>query len=243
MDLKWLELLGVALAPVVFLFTYIYLKDEYEREPLKYLLISFILGVLTAFPVVFLGDYVEEYTGFRLAQNDWTQILLYAFVVVALTEELMKYLVLRWYIYHHDEFDEPFDGIMYGTAISLGFAAIENVLYVFSSDDGIGTGLLRMFTAVPAHAMFGVLMGYFVGKAKFTVGRTASFIERMKGLFVAVLFHGLYDFFLFLNESFLTIFAFFSLVVGILLSNHAMKIHLEISPHKESPEDQPFHSE
>ncbi len=100
-----------------------------------------------------------------------------------------------------------------------------------------------MFTAVPAHAMFGVLMGYFVGKAKFTIGKTASFIERMKGLFVAILFHGLYDFFLFLNESFLTIFAFFSLVVGILLSNHAMKIHLDISPHKDSPEDQPFHSE
>ena len=233
MDLLWLELLGIALAPVVFLFTYIYLQDEYEREPLKYLLIAFFLGVLCAIPVVYLGDYIEAFSGLSMVEGDWVQILLYAFIVVALTEELMKYLVLRWYIYPHDEFDEPFDGIMYGTAISLGFAAIENILYVFTSDDGLGTGILRMFSAVPAHAMFGVLMGYFVGKAKFMSSDGSPFLERMKGLGVAVLFHGLYDFFLFLNESYLTLFAFFALISGIFLSNRAMKIHIAISPHKE----------
>ena len=60
------------------------------------------------------------------------------------------------------EFDEPYDGIMYGVAVSLGFAAIENVLYVYMDGGGYQTGLLRMFTAVPAHAVFGVMMGYFV---------------------------------------------------------------------------------
>lgn len=240
MDLLWLELLGIALAPVVFLFTYIYLRDEYEREPLKYLLIAFFLGVLCAVPVVYLGDYVEAFTGLSMMEGEWFQILLYAFVVVALTEELMKYLVLRWYIYPHDEFDEPFDGIMYGTAISLGFAAIENILYVFTSDDGLGTGLLRMFSAVPAHAMFGVLMGYFVGKAKFMAAGGNAFLERMKGLGVAILFHGLYDFFLFLNESFLTLFAFLALISGIFLSNRAMKIHIAISPHKEDQVEDPM---
>ncbi len=232
MNLQWLELLGVALAPIVFLFTYIYLRDEYEREPLKYLLISFVLGVATAVPVVFLGNWVEDYTGFRLSGPNWVDILLYAFVVVALTEEGMKYLVLRWYIYPHDEFDEPYDGIMYGTAISLGFAAIENILYIFSADDAWGTGLLRMFTAVPAHAMFGVLMGFFVGKAKFMHNKTRAYLERMKGLAVAILFHGLYDFFLFLNQNYLTLFAFFSLIMGIVLAARAMRLHNDMSPHK-----------
>ncbi|MDP5172576.1 MAG: PrsW family glutamic-type intramembrane protease [Bacteroidia bacterium] len=234
MDLELLELLGIALAPVVFLFTYIYLKDEYEREPLKYLLITFFLGVLSAIPVIFLGNYVESYTGIGLVEDNWVQTLLYAFVVVAFTEELIKYLVLRWYIYPHKEFDEPYDGIMYGAAVSLGFAAIENVIYVLTSEDGIGTGLLRMFTAVPAHAMFGVLMGYFVGKAKFANKGSLAIFERLKGLLVAILFHGLYDFFLFLNEQYLTIFAFFSLVTGVLLATRAIRFHVDISPHKET---------
>ena len=237
-----LEVLGIALAPVVFLFTYIYLKDEYEREPLKYLIVSFLLGVFSAVPVVMLGNWVEGYTGFRLSSPSWLETLAYAFIVVAFTEEWMKYLVLRWYMYPHKEFDEPYDGIMYGAAISLGFAAIENILYVVTSDDAIGTGLLRMFTAVPAHAMFGVLMGYFVGKAKFLGKGPNAFLERCKGLLVAIFFHGLYDFFLFLGneQELLTIFAFVALTLGIFLAGRAIQTHQAISPHKEND---PPHSE
>lgn len=235
MYLEILQLLALALAPVAFFFTYIYLRDEYEREPLKYLLVSFLLGVATAIPVVFLGEWLETVTGIGYEQKDWISLLLYAFVVVALTEEGMKYLVLRWYIYPHKEFDEPYDGIMYGAAISLGFAAIENVLYVFQSDDSLSTGILRMFTAVPAHAMFGVLMGYFVGKAKFLDGIRRPYFERIKGMIVAIFFHGCYDFFLFLNEQLLTLFAFFALIVGISLGNRAMKMHADISPHQDDP--------
>lgn len=238
MDLLWLELLGLALAPIVFLFTYIYLRDEYEREPLRYLLVAFLLGSFCAVPVIYLGDFLEEVTRLIPVKAEWVQLLLYAFIVVALAEEFMKYLVLRWYIYPHEEFDEPFDGIMYGTAVSLGFAAIENVLYVFSSEDGVGTGLLRMFSAVPAHAMFGILMGYFVGNAKFFVRNGNAFLERMKGLMVAIFFHGLYDFFLFLNERYLTLFAFVALIAGLFLSNQAMKVHISMSPHRESPSDE-----
>ncbi len=239
MYLLWLELLALSLAPVVFLFTYIYLRDEYEREPLKYLIISFLLGVLSAVPAVFLGNWMEQVTGVTLDEKHWLQLLFYAFVIVAFTEEFVKYLVLRWYNYPHKEFDEPYDGIMYGAAVSLGFAAIENVIYVFSSDDAWETGLLRMFTAVPAHAMFGVLMGYFVGKAKFNAKRKHAFWIRMQGLLVAILFHGLYDFFLFLNEAYLTIFAFFALVLGMSLAGQAIKIHIRISPHRIEETDQP----
>ncbi|MDX2247805.1 MAG: PrsW family glutamic-type intramembrane protease [Bacteroidia bacterium] len=233
-----MKLLALALAPVVFIFTYVYLRDKYEREPLKYLIISFLLGVLIAFPVVFVGEFLSSSTGISNTSGSPAELFVYAFFVVALTEELMKYLVLRYYNYPHEEFDEPYDGIMYGVAVSLGFAAIENVLYVFTSEGGLQTGLLRMFTAVPAHAVFGVIMGYFVGKAKF-LGETGNpYRERMKGLAGAVLLHGLYDYFLFLGNEFLALFAFVALFMGIGLAYRAMRLHSSLSPHKD--EEPPF---
>ncbi|MEZ4852318.1 MAG: PrsW family glutamic-type intramembrane protease [Bacteroidia bacterium] len=230
-----MELLALALAPIVFIFTFVYLKDEYEREPLKYLVITFILGICTALPVLFIGEYLQILTGTSQASDSFG-VFIYAFFVVAFTEEVMKFLVLRFYNYPHKEFDEPYDGIMYGVAVSLGFAAIENVLYVFNSEGSeIQTGIVRMFTAVPAHAMFGIMMGYFMGRAKFIEEKNKKVLEMLKGLGVAIFFHGVYDYFLFLGEGFLAIFAFASLAVGLFLATRAMRIHVEESPHKDAP--------
>ncbi|RYF84744.1 MAG: GNAT family N-acetyltransferase, partial [Chitinophagaceae bacterium] len=120
-----------------------------------------------------------------------------AFLVVALTEELGKFLVLRFYAYPKKSFDEPLDGIVYAVVIGMGFATLENVLYV--QKYGMETAFLRMFLAVPAHATFGVLMGYHAGNAKFD--RVNSNRLLFTGLAWAVLFHGLYDFFLFLQGN------------------------------------------
>lgn len=258
LSLETLELLALALAPIGFIFTYVYLRDEYEREPLKFLIITFLLGVLTAAPVIYIGDVLREYTGTSSHSASLLDLFVYAFFVVATTEEGMKYLVLRFYNYPHKEFDEPYDGIMYGVAVSLGFAAIENVFYIFGpSADAWSVALVRMFTAVPAHATFGIIMGYFVGRAKFLGPDRHPFTERMKGLALAIFLHGIYDFFLFVDQNrpqlenssaasdsfsqlFLSfgtliplgIFAFVSLVIGILFSRRAMKQHAAISPHK-----------
>ena len=228
-----LQLLALALAPVAFLFTYVYLMDKYDREPLKYLIITFILGCLTAIPVLLIGEWLRELTSFAAIAGTILETAVYAFFVVAFTEEYMKYLVLRLYNYPHKEFDEPYDGIMYGVAVSLGFAAVENVLYVLNAEDqAVSTGLLRMFTAVPGHAMFGVLMGYFVGKAKFHVGKVSPFWVRTLGLVVAILMHGLYDFLLFLGHNYTVILAFASLFIGIAVAARAIKLHARISPHR-----------
>ena len=260
MTLETIELLAIALAPIAFIFTYVYLKDKYEREPLKYLIITFVLGVLTAIPVIYVGQVLRELTGTSAESTTLFGLVIYAFFVVATTEEGMKYLVLRWYNYRHKEFDEPYDGIMYGVAVSLGFAAIENVFYVLGdTDHPWQVAILRMFTALPAHATFGIIMGYFVGKAKFLKGDGNPYLERMKGLGLAILLHGVYDFFLFVDqnrpelektaasedatftEMFLSvdtliplgILAFVSLAIGIVFSRRAMKQHATISPHKQ----------
>ncbi|MBT8375286.1 MAG: PrsW family intramembrane metalloprotease, partial [Bacteroidia bacterium] len=111
--------------------------------------------------------------------------------------------------------------IMYSVMISLGFAATENILYVI--DGGLETALLRSITAVPAHAVFGILMGYYVGKAKFSKRRISM---NLRGLMLAILFHGAYDFFLFINFiPGISIGAFVSLIIGVVLARKAIKIH------------------
>jgi len=112
--------------------------------------------------------------------------------------------------------------------VSMGFAATENVFYVL--EGGASVALLRAFTAVPAHATFGILMGYFMGKAKFSSNRIKLNIY---GLALAVLFHGAYDFFLFINFiPGIWIGAFISLIIGIVLSQKAIKKHQENSVFK-----------
>ncbi|MDX2284400.1 MAG: PrsW family glutamic-type intramembrane protease [Bacteroidia bacterium] len=231
------QLLALALGPVAFLFTYVYLRDR-EREPLRYLITSFILGILIAFPVVWLSGQLALLLNVSDSDPSPAGRFLYAMAVVALSEEGMKYLALRWYAYRKREFDEPYDGIMYAVAVSLGFAAIENVLYVFTSEgpDAVQTGLLRMFTAVPAHAMFGVIMGFFVGRAKFADTRINPLAERLKGLGAAILFHGLYDFFLFLGDTYLVVFSFVTLITGIGLARRAIRLHAAISPFRNGPD-------
>lgn len=141
-----------------------------------------------------------------------------AFFMVALIEETSKFLFVRGRLFYHKDFDEPLDGIIYTVMVGMGFATIENILYIFYAGGGGTTGIIRMFTAIPAHAFFAILMGYFIGLAKYApmgYSRIFSFLA----LFVAVLFHGLYDYFLFI--SFIPnvwIWSFVSLFVAFIFS-------------------------
>jgi RsiW-degrading membrane proteinase PrsW (M82 family) len=120
-----------------------------------------------------------------------------SFIVVACSEEGSKYVMLRCYAYRNKAFNEPFDGIIYSVMIGMGFATLENIGYVLNY--GFKTGLIRMFLSVPSHGAFAVLMGYHVGLAKFDQPRAVRHI--VKGILLAVFFHGSFDFFLLLQNS------------------------------------------
>lgn len=218
--------LALAIAPVVAIIWYITFLDSLNKEPLKMLVRTFLFGVLSIIPAVILEVYGGKWLGeVNTIPKAWIQ----AFIVVALSEELAKYFFLRKYIYNKSEFDEPYDGIVYAVMISMGFAALENVMYV--AEGGLSVAIARMFTAVPAHASFAVLMGYWVGRAKMENKPELNWL----GLGSAVLFHGLYDFFL-LTEMFKgQIFgAILSLVIAIVLSRSAIKIHRKFKSNFES---------
>lgn len=241
-------LLALAIAPGIAIAWYIYSKDKYDKEPRRYLIICFLLGILSTLPAALFQ------AGFGLAMGQLNPegsigaYAFYAFIIVGLSEELSKFAMLRLYAYRKQSFNEPFDGIVYSVMVAMGFATLENILYV--NDRGLGTAVVRMFLSVPAHASFGVLMGYYTGLAKFNQERAVPLLR--KGIFLAVLFHGSFDFFLFLqnnnyarqyvSEGLLLAGALVSYYVAIRLSLRSIKLHQELSrldyEHRKMEEEQ-----
>jgi len=197
---------GSAVVPSLLLLWYVYARDR-NPEPRGLLVKTFLLGAAICVPVVPVAMWLES-LGQRLSVSVWGSALVQAFLGAAIPEEGFKYLVLRRYVWSKPAFDEPLDGVVYGATASLGFATLENILYV--SDGGMEVAVLRALTAVPEHAFTGVIMGAFVGRARFTQDAGQRFGLLAAGLGWAVLLHGAYDAFL------MTQTAFALLAVGVL---------------------------
>jgi RsiW-degrading membrane proteinase PrsW (M82 family) len=199
------SLLFISIAPVIIVALYIYLRDKYEKEPFLTLLMALLTGVLIVFPVVL----VEKLLGaFSIQIVSLSTAAYNAFYVASITEEGFKYLAFILIFWRNKNFNEKFDGIVYAVFISLGFAAIENIFYVYKG--GYDVGVLRALTAVPAHALFGIVMGYHFGLARFYPG------ERRKHLILAFLmpflWHGIYDFLL-LGQRQILLFLFIPVII------------------------------
>jgi RsiW-degrading membrane proteinase PrsW (M82 family) len=223
--LGMLSLLALSLAPGIAIIFYIYSKDKYDREPFENLFVSFLLGVVSTVPASLFQRHLQPELDLFVSPYSISYYFMWAFVLVAFSEEGCKYLVLRLYSYRQKAFNEPFDGIVYSVMVSMGFATLENVMYVF--EHGFATGVLRMFLSVPAHACFGVLMGYHAGLARFDPGKAPWHL--WKGLGLAVFFHGSFDFFLFLqNNPNVTRYISESLLIGSALVSYWIAIRLSL---------------
>lgn len=193
-----MNLLILSLAPVAIIAGYIYFRDKYEKEPIRLLIFALLSGAITVMPILALEGFLDAFTSSfgGLLSAAWK-----AFVVAAFSEELFKYIALYLLIWRSREFNEKFDGIVYAVFVSLGFAAVENILYV--TDNGVSTGIMRAITAVPAHTIFGITMGFYFGLAKFYEKERKQL--KIKALFYPILLHGIYDFILFTGIEWLTI--------------------------------------
>ncbi|USK58647.1 glutamic-type intramembrane protease PrsW [Peribacillus asahii] len=180
-----LIILSAAIAPGLALLSYFYLKDQYDTEPVSVVLKTFLYGVFLVFPIMFL-QYVLETEG--VFKTDFGT----AFFWASLLEEFFKWFILMFAIYQHVAFDEPYDGIVYGAAVSLGFATMENILYLLAN--GVEHAFVRAMLPVSSHALFGVIMGYYLGKAKFAVVKNRYYV--LAALVVPFLLHGVYDYIL-----------------------------------------------
>lgn len=176
-------LLSVAIAPGLALFSFFYLRNQMATEPRKTLLQSFIYGAILTFPIMFLQYVFKEEQVFQ-------HIIVQDVFFTGVIEEFFKWIFLILVIYHHVEFDDPYDGVLYGAVVSLGFATVENVIYLMSY--GMDTAFLRAILPVSSHALFGVVMGYYLGKAKFQSSQ-ASLRYRALALFAPMTLHILYN--------------------------------------------------
>ena len=180
------SLLYISLAPVAIIALYIYIRDKYEKEPLLSLLKALLMGVFIVLPIVFIEDITRQFADLF---PGFLNPLFSGFCVASLTEEGFKFLAFMMFFWRSRNFNERFDGIVYAVFISLGFAAIENLFYVYRG--GYEVGLLRALTAVPAHALFGTAMGYHLGNARFYPGKRMN--QLFLAFFVPFSWHGLYD--------------------------------------------------
>lgn len=223
-------LIALAILPGLFICYYIFRLDKYETEPKIHLVICFLLGIGVIYPTIWL-----EECAIALGMENYGSLLttmIYALVGVALIEESIKFVCLICYPFQGRFFNEPMDGIVYSVMIGMGFATLENIFY--ADRFGLETTLKRAFTAVPAHAAFAIIMGYFAGLAKFN--RKNRFKLLALGLLLAIWVHGLYDFFL-LQEMYdwLSGFAIVILFLAIKYSRKMVLLHQANSPFKETP--------
>lgn len=184
-------LIAISVLPVIVILLYLYFRDKYEKEPLGLLLRAFAGGVFSAIVTLlvlalFNVNYLPTY-------NLISNALFKSFLLAAIPEELFKFLFLYWIIWKNRNFNEYFDGIVYAVFVSLGFACLENVFYV--TQHGVEVGIMRALLSVPAHALFGVIMGYYLSFARFT--DTNTFVNLSKSVLYAILAHGIYDFLIF----------------------------------------------
>jgi RsiW-degrading membrane proteinase PrsW (M82 family) len=180
--------LTAAVIPSAVILWWFYSKDKYP-EPPAVVMTTFVLGVLSVVPVIFVALPVMLAV-MAVEPNPLVYGLVVAFLGAAVPEEFFKFCVIRGYSMTHDAFDEPMDGLVYGVAASLGFATLENVLYVLGG--GLPIAVVRALTAVPMHATVGAIMGYYCGQAHFFPDRRGKLLFR--GFAAAVILHGLYDF-------------------------------------------------
>ena len=197
-------LIALAILPVIVLAFFVYRKDKFEKEPLRMLVKAFAFGCLSALPAIFIERALSAL--YVTVGGDYLPGVFYGlfngFVVAGCTEELCKLALLSWAVWKSREFNEYFDGIVYATFVSLGFAGLENIMYVFSQgsfDAALVTGGVRAVLSVPGHFLFGVVMGYYFALAKFQPDQRRQ--NLYKAFLYPMLLHGTFDSLLMIPEA------------------------------------------
>ena len=192
-------ILFVALLPVGVLLYYIFRKDKYQQEPPGQMLRAFCYGIAAAFlSLVLTTPFAATALDSMQELSVWGAITK-AFCLAAIPEETAKLIMLWLFLRKCLYFDEHMDGIVYAVSVSMGFAALENILYLFGNyQDFLSVGITRALFAIPGHFFFGVLMGYYYSLAKFANESNQTYW--ILTIVAPVLAHGCYDSLVFLMQ-------------------------------------------
>ncbi len=223
----------MAFSPGLFWLWLIYSRDKYRPEPRALVIRTFLLGIAVSLPVVGF-EYVLSYMYPGLGNislediKDISSAVYISFVVAGLTEEVAKYWVVRYTIYNSPYFDEPIDGIIYGSAAALGFASIENVGYALVY--GWQIILSRGIFSCLGHVFFSGIWGYFLGRQKLKGSRKYWVVSL--ALFGSIALHGAFDFFLLANRG-LEVFTILLFVISGGLFLFLVRMAIKQSPYRD----------
>ncbi len=195
-------LLAASIIPPLYLLWKVYESDRIEKEPPKLLAAIFVLGMISTFFAGILEVIGSNILGSVLPEQMLSSPfglrifnLLFYFIVVGGAEELVKFCAMRIPSWRSPAFNYVFDGVVYGATAALGFAALENIMYVL--DSGLVTAGVRAWTAIPLHCITGIFMGHYYGIAK-AAERWGDRRRRnqllRRSILIPMLIHGAYDF-------------------------------------------------
>ena len=202
-----LILFSIATIPVILLGKYVYNKDR-NKEPSRLLLKLFLGGIMSCLLVSIIGGIIEiifPIFGEDYSKLNMIELIMFAFLRVALIEETCKWLMVYFISYKSKDFDEVYDIIVYSVFVAIGFAFFENLFYVYESGiiGGVIVGIFRALLAVPGHACDGVFMGYYLGLAKLSTINNRNDLKIkyiILSIIVPTILHGFYDFCLFTGK-------------------------------------------
>ena len=210
-----IRLVMIAVTPTIALAIGIYLADRYDREPLPLLFRVFALGALSVIPVMFVERILLSINIFPGIFS----IVYTAFIVAGLTEEFFKRSAVLYGAYNNKNFNEKLDGIVYSVFAALGFATVENIMYVvFRYTGNYYVGIMRGILSVPAHMLFGVTMGYYLSLSKYTQETGLKTYYYKRSLLMPVILHGLFNFVLMARIPILMVF-FIPYVIYLWINN------------------------
>ena len=185
-----------AILPAIVLIVHIYNRDKWQKEPPRQLFKAFVYGVASAMIVLLLPAFgiVSSTPSTEISAQIGN-----AFSTAAIPEEMAKLFMLWLFLRKCKEFDEHMDAIVYAVCVGMGFAATENILYLFSNlQNWLATGIMRALISVPAHFFFAIIMGYYYSLAHFRIGKNRT-VDAILTLLLPVIAHGIFDALLFVS--------------------------------------------
>lgn len=215
----------IVLLPVICFVLWIYYKDKYNKESIDVLLKYFVLGIIVSFFAIIIEKFLMD----RNIFEEDTRLIYTAFIVAGFTEEVLKGITLTFFANREKSYDEKLDGIMYSIFLSLGFATIENIIYVNYEklSSVFEVAFVRSFISIPAHLIFAITMGYYFSRYKFEKNTVKKRQELFLTFLIPILFHGIFDFILMLQYKWaIIVFIIYILVLAITNLNKLNKYML-----------------
>ena len=233
-DTSTIITIAVALIPAIALLIFIYLQDKYEKEPIGLLLLILFLGVVSCAPALLFEWLFSMAIDVTFGgAGTITYLAIYAFFGVGIVEEFVKFLAAYIPTWRNRHFNYKFDGVVYCLFASMGFAALENALYLLSysqdsfllvtTEETVRYGIERGLLAIPAHGMCAIFMGYYYGNAKYLKSygdRSGCRKSLVRGFVIASSLHAFYDFCLFTGNKFFTIIFYIFVIAADIFTVH-----------------------